>query len=293
MRNYSLFLLAVFIFRSQTAISHPLNRSSALLKTRRFEFSPLFGPTPVSDSSLLSSTSRFETDTGKLNPTATSGTSLSAGGTEKHQSGSSISTSGEDDETHSVIGTLPPLPITFSTSLATTTNVLTSSSMSSYFEPTASPTNYDNSLSSISIHGDKEWKVIGVGLIVIASIASMILLTVFFESWWGFVRDMCGRKNSGRGVEEMILDSEEKTWQLNLSSQDGHRYPSATSMDSMKTHQTQKTKSPYPYPITPKPLFQPPSYFRPTCDPHPLDPLYRRPSVRTPVIKSPSMLPYS
>ncbi|GAV98779.1 pleiotropic drug resistance ABC transporter [Lentinula edodes] len=35
--------------------------------------------------------------------------------------------SGEDDETHSVIGTLPPLPITFSTSLATTTNVLTSS----------------------------------------------------------------------------------------------------------------------------------------------------------------------
>ncbi|KAJ4485739.1 hypothetical protein J3R30DRAFT_1398680 [Lentinula aciculospora] len=290
MRNYPFLILAMFAFRSQTATSYPLNQSSALLKTRRFEFSPLFGPTFTQLPSFTSN--KLETDTGKSDVIASSSASISAGGTASHRSGSSMSTINEDDETHSVIGTLPPLPATSSIPLVTTSNDLSTSTMSSYSAPTASATHNVNSVSSISIHGDKEWKVIGIGLIVIASIASMILLTVFFESWSGFVRDMCGRKAYGAGVEEMKSDPEEKTWQHHLSSEDGHRYPSASSIESIN-NQTQKLKSPYPYPATPKPLFQPPSYFRPAYDAHPLESLFRRPSIRTPIIKSPSMLPYS
>ncbi|KAJ3789270.1 hypothetical protein GGU10DRAFT_344079 [Lentinula aff. detonsa] len=198
-----------------------------------------------------------------------------------------MSTISEDDGTHSIIGTLPPIPTNSSISpVATTTNQVSLSTFSSYSEPTVSPTNNINSLSSISIHEEKQWKVIGIGLIVIAFIASMILLTVFFEAWWGFLRDLCGGKEYRGGVEEMVPDSEDKKWQLNLSNEDGHRYPSASSMESI-INQTHKPKSPYPYISTPKPLFQPPSYFRPHYDPHPLEPLFRRPSIKTAVIKSP------
>ncbi|KAJ3721815.1 hypothetical protein C8R42DRAFT_721381 [Lentinula raphanica] len=291
MANYSFIFLAIFAFCSQNAISYPLNQSFGPLKTRRFEFSPLFGQ-DTQTNFLPTISSALQTGIGKPYLTASSETSLSAGGSASHRSGSTTS---EDDETHSVIGTLPPLPTSSSIQLVTTTHILTTSS-SLYPEPTVSPTAIVNSLASLSTHEEKQWKIIGIGLIVVAFIASMILLTVFFESWWGFLKDVCGGKANGLGggVEEMIPDSEEKRWQFNLSSEDGHRYPSGSSTESINI-QTQKLKSPYPYPITPKPLFQPPSYFKPHYDPHPLEPLFRRPSIKTTesVMKSPSMLPYS
>ncbi|KAF9074918.1 hypothetical protein BDP27DRAFT_1316183 [Rhodocollybia butyracea] len=281
MRNYV--FLVFLIYR---VLSYPLEQSFVSPKNRRFGLSPLFGD-DSEPTSLLFPLTPLPTNTLATN-IAESSTYLSAGGTGHRKSSISLTSTLDDDETNSIIGSLPPLPPPSSISPVLITGNLQWPTASS-IAPTASPT-HDSLFSSP--HEEKEWKVIGIGLVVVASIASMILLTVFFDSWWGFLRDLCGRKRE-EGLEEMIPDSEEKTWARTLSTEDVgcDRYPAASSLDSLT--QVQKPKSPFPYSVTPQPLFQPPSYFRPGNDPHPLEPLFRRPSTRTPVTISPSILPYS
>lgn len=81
-----------------------------------------------------------------------------------------------------------------------------------------------------------EWKVIGIGVITVTLIAILILSINFFDSWWGFLRSViCGTKPI-EGQEMIVPDSESvrNSWEFKFSNQDGHRYPSLSSMESFK-----------------------------------------------------------
>ncbi|KAJ7597442.1 hypothetical protein C8J56DRAFT_1041630 [Mycena floridula] len=95
-----------------------------------------------------------------------------------------------------------------------------------------------------------EWKVIGIGIMTITFIGTIILSIVFFDSWWGFLRDLVLGKRSKEGVETMV--GENKNWSFQVANEDGHRYPTLASLEAM-------AKS----------------------EPHPLDFLPRRPSTRS------------
>lgn len=85
-----------------------------------------------------------------------------------------------------------------------------------------------------------EWKVIGIAVITITFIATVVLLVSFFDSWWGFVRAaMCGKSRKGnmstRGLagETLVPDWEKRSWEFRLANEDGHRYPTMTSLESI------------------------------------------------------------
>ena len=82
-----------------------------------------------------------------------------------------------------------------------------------------------------------EWKVIGIGVITVALIAILVLSISFFDSWWGFLRAVaCGKRaDKGEGEETMVPDEVglRKSWEFKLASEDGHRYPTLSSAESI------------------------------------------------------------
>lgn len=74
--------------------------------------------------------------------------------------------------------------------------------------------------------GPEEWKVIGVAVISFSAVAAILLLAVFFDQWWGFIRDLVWRKKrKDDGVEELIPDWEKADWEVRMA-RDNDRYPS-------------------------------------------------------------------
>jgi len=63
-----------------------------------------------------------------------------------------------------------------------------------------------------------DWRVIGIAVIAISAIGTMILLVVFFDQWWGFLCDVCGRRRRrrGGGKEELVPDWERGTWEYKV-----------------------------------------------------------------------------
>jgi hypothetical protein len=86
-----------------------------------------------------------------------------------------------------------------------------------------------------------QWKVIGISIICVTFVAIIIMAVTFFDTWSAFVRDVagCGGCRKGRdkgmrsGMENLSPDWDRRTWEFKLASEDGHRYPTLTSMDSM------------------------------------------------------------
>ncbi|KAF9531928.1 hypothetical protein CPB83DRAFT_848045 [Crepidotus variabilis] len=80
-----------------------------------------------------------------------------------------------------------------------------------------------------------QWKVIGIGVITVTFIAIIILAVSFFDSWWGFIRAVFfggpGGKGKLQGEETMVPDHQ--IWEINLASEDGHRYPTMASLESI------------------------------------------------------------
>jgi hypothetical protein len=78
-----------------------------------------------------------------------------------------------------------------------------------------------------------EWKVIGIAVISIAFISIVVLAVTFFDSWWGFLRAIfLGNKHNG-GDEKLVPDWDKRSWEYNLSIEDGHRYPTMASLESI------------------------------------------------------------
>jgi hypothetical protein len=78
-----------------------------------------------------------------------------------------------------------------------------------------------------------EWKVIGIAVITIAFISTVVLAITFFDSWWRFLRAIfLGDKRNG-GDEKLIPDWDKQSWEYDLSKEDGHRYPTMASLESI------------------------------------------------------------
>ncbi|KAJ7103246.1 hypothetical protein B0H15DRAFT_811576 [Mycena belliarum] len=132
-----------------------------------------------------------------------------------------------------------------------------------------------------------EWKVIGIAVMVIALIAAVMLSIVFFDSWTGFLCALVGRRKKSQGTEDMVPDWARRDWEFKIASEDGHRYPTLSSLESMSKA---KAASLFPSPSATSPSprqlqpMRPPSLYTPALDPHPLEPLFRRPSVSNHVV---------
>lgn len=148
--------------------------------------------------------------------------------------------------THSIIGQLPIPTATMPHSSSTT-----ATSSSADAEPTVS-ISYTPEASSTPPDEATEWKVIGIGIMSITFVGTLILLIVFFDSWWGFLRDLVVGKKRQEGIEDLAEGEGKKDWEKKLANEDGHRYPTLTSLESI-------TKDPS------------------ALEPHPLEPLFRRP----------------
>jgi hypothetical protein len=131
-----------------------------------------------------------------------------------------------------------------------------------------------------------QWKVIGIGIITVGLIATVILSIIFFDAWWNFLCDLvCGRRRKrvkNQGQETMISDSETRDWEFKLANEDGHRYPTMSSLADI----TEGRKAPRDLKLvaipgaamlSPKPAFL--LDLNPTQD-YSGEPLARRPSSR-------------
>ncbi|OSD04452.1 hypothetical protein PYCCODRAFT_1465928 [Trametes coccinea BRFM310] len=145
---------------------------------------------------------------------------------------------------YSVIGTLPPLQTPSGTYSAFAPATPTSSDPS----PTSSNQSAA-SRASASSSGTSEWKIIGVAVIAFTTVAGILLLSVFFDHWWRFVRDLFGRRRrGGRGADadaELVPDWEKAEWHLRFG-QDRQRYPSFGSLPSIARVQPPPAAAPGP-----------------------------------------------
>ncbi|KAI0323000.1 hypothetical protein OF83DRAFT_1090171 [Amylostereum chailletii] len=96
--------------------------------------------------------------------------------------------------------------------------------------PTPTPTNNPPAVpqNRSSLGSNSSWKIVGIAVIAVSIIGGGIMAAVFFDQWWGFLRDVCGgrkkRKGPG-GDEELVPDWEKGSWEYKLDSR-GTRYPS-------------------------------------------------------------------
>jgi hypothetical protein len=120
-----------------------------------------------------------------------------------------------------------------------------------------------------------------------------MLSIVFFDSWWGFLLALVGKKKKD-GREDMVPDWAGRDWEFKIASEDGHRYPTLASLESMTRpkedlNPTSPLMSPSPNPHL---VLRPPSLYLPVVDPHPLEPLFRRPSATNrPMLHDPMYRP--
>ncbi|KAF8168228.1 hypothetical protein B0H34DRAFT_792859 [Crassisporium funariophilum] len=141
-----------------------------------------------------------------------------------------------------------PTPITSrsqapTTFIVPTSPIMTSPSSASLAPKTVSVANGYAAASPITPPSEiTEWKVIGIAVISVTLIASIILAVTFFDSWWGFLRAaILGQRRHG-GNEDLVPDWEKRSWELRVANEDGHRYPTLASLESIRNaHQERKS----------------------------------------------------
>jgi hypothetical protein len=81
-----------------------------------------------------------------------------------------------------------------------------------------------------------DWRVIGIAVIAISVVGTMILVVMFFDQWWGFLCDVCGRGRrwQGRGKEELVPDWERASWDFKVKDDNFPAYPSFGSPPAMQ-----------------------------------------------------------
>ncbi|PIL31363.1 hypothetical protein GSI_06062 [Ganoderma sinense ZZ0214-1] len=132
--------------------------------------------------------------------------------------------------TSSVKGTLPPVSYAVQSSYSVTS---ASSSTSSQSSPTPSPSSMQQPSNSTVSSTTSEWKIIGVAVIAFSAVATILLLAVFFDQWWRFIRDLVWRRRNKAAEEELVPDWEKAQWELRLAKDpELARYPSFASLPS-------------------------------------------------------------
>ncbi|KAF5385025.1 hypothetical protein D9615_001230 [Tricholomella constricta] len=135
-----------------------------------------------------------------------------------------------------------------------------------------------------------QWKIIGLVVICITFVCAAILTIVFFDAWWGFLCALVCRRRRGGGKEDMVPDWEKRCWEYKLPNEDGgNMYPSTASLDTIKRETAGMAgigrggglgkEMVNPFASHPRGLVSPQPVYALECDPHPLEPLLRRPST--------------
>jgi len=80
-----------------------------------------------------------------------------------------------------------------------------------------------------------DWRVIGIAVIAVSVVGTMILVITFFDQWWGFLCDVCGRRRKwqGGGKEELVPDWERGSWGFKVEDDHFPAYPSFGSPPAM------------------------------------------------------------
>ncbi|KAJ3573557.1 hypothetical protein NP233_g2371 [Leucocoprinus birnbaumii] len=140
-----------------------------------------------------------------------------------------------------------PLSSTTESSFATAStviSVLTAATGSTTGTMTATSTPIVPEAPSTSAEEATQWKVIGIGIITVGLIATVILSIIFFDSWWNFLCDIfCGRRRKrgkNQGQETMVPDFGTRDWEFKLANEDGHRYPTMSSLADIAEGQGRK-----------------------------------------------------
>ncbi|GBE77224.1 hypothetical protein BKA93DRAFT_314250 [Sparassis latifolia] len=115
-----------------------------------------------------------------------------------------------------------------SKSSSTTTPPPSTTAQATYSTPTPTATNAPSTPSSSS-STSTTWKVIGVAVIAVGAVAAILLVTMSFDHWWGFVRDVVCRRRPREGAEEFVPDWEKASWDVRFPA-DRQRYPSFASL---------------------------------------------------------------
>jgi len=76
--------------------------------------------------------------------------------------------------------------------------------------------------------------MIGIAVIAISAVGTMVLIVVFFDQWWGFLCDLCGRRRR-RQREELVPDWERGTWEFKVKDDNLPAYPSFGSPPVLRT----------------------------------------------------------
>ena len=150
---------------------------------------------------------------------------------------------------HSVIGTIPPLP-SRSSFVPTPRPSPTSSATADGSQPDSDSSLNGGKDKDDTSTGLNRWKIIGVGVISFGVVIALLLLSIFFDAWWRFLKDLINNwkfKRSSRGgngdvlgggrlgrggkrdFEELVPDWEKASWEIRVES-DRERYPSFSSL---------------------------------------------------------------
>lgn len=126
-----------------------------------------------------------------------------------------------------------------------------------------------------------EWKVIGITVFCITIIGAIMLATFFSDTLIKVFMDVClcgNKKRKKLGEENLVPDWQMRSWEFKLADEEGHRYPTvSSSLQSMAERSLCKMQ-----PLEVPPMVVPPAAsYLPELDPHPLDPLLRRPSCNS------------
>ena len=103
-------------------------------------------------------------------------------------------------------------------------SIRTSSAPTPTYSTISSPSTTKLSGGQSITRGSQEWKIIGVAVIAFSAVAAILLLSVFFDQCWGFIRDLVWRKKRKDPFEELMPDWEKASWEIGMDG-DGHRYP--------------------------------------------------------------------
>ncbi|KAI0046616.1 hypothetical protein FA95DRAFT_1351953 [Auriscalpium vulgare] len=154
------------------------------------------------------STAEHATSAGGRTPTTQSAQNQPSEGTTTHAISSTTATPPPP-----TVATPTPTPHTQSPSPNATTDT-----------PTSAPTTgTDERQTPASEHTGPDWRVIGVAVIAVSVIGAGILAVVFFDQWWGFLRDVCGgrRRKHKRGIEQLVPDWEKGSWEYKVEDDEG------------------------------------------------------------------------
>jgi hypothetical protein len=115
----------------------------------------------------------------------------------------------------------------------TQTSIHATSTSTNTILPTSRPSPAE--LPQRNVHANI-WRVVGIAVIAVSVVGTTILAVVFFDHWWRFLGDVCGRRKKQRksGKEELVPDWGRRSWEFRIED----NFPAYPSFGSPPVRQT-------------------------------------------------------